>query len=109
MSHKKLTDKQMEFIAPHLSKPARTGRSRCDDRTTVNGIFYVLPTGCRWADMPKKYGTKSSAHLRFQKLQQKGVWKKISSDLIKTAHRQNRISLQKVSVDSSSIPAKKRK
>ena len=31
-------------ITPHLSKPAKTGRPRNDDRTTINGIFFVLPT-----------------------------------------------------------------
>jgi len=57
--------------------------------------------------LPKKYGSKSAAHLRFSELQQKGIWKKILSNLIKSAHKQNKINLQKISVDSSSISAKK--
>lgn len=40
-------------------------------------------------------------------MQQKGIWKKILTHAIKYAHKQNKINLQKVSVDSSSIPAKK--
>ncbi len=110
MIHKGISDAQWSTIAPQLPRPAKTGRPRCDDRTTVNGILFVLTTGCRWADMPDmpdKYGSKSTAHLRFQELQQKGIWKKILSKLIKSAHKQGRIDLQKISIDSSSIAAKK--
>ena len=57
--------------------------------------------------MPDKYGSKPAAHLRFQELQQKGIWKKILSKLIKSARRQGRIGPQKVSIDSSSTAAKK--
>ena len=107
MIHKEMSDVQWNTIVKHLPKPAKTGRPRCDDRTTINGILFVLTTGCRWADMPDKYGSKSTAHLRFQELQQKGVWKKILSKLIKLAHKQGKLNLQKISIDSSSIAAKK--
>jgi len=33
----------------------KTGR-RADLRDTFNGILYVLYTGCRWVEVPKKYG-----------------------------------------------------
>ncbi len=67
----------------------------------------MLATGCKRADMPDKYGSKPAAHLRFRDLRQKGIWKKILSGLIKSAHRQGKIDLQKISIDSSSIAAKK--
>ena len=107
MQFTELTDKQWKMIQKHLPPPARTGRPRSDDRTTINGIIYVLITGCRWSEMPEKYGDDSTANLRLRKWQQKGIWKNILSDAIKSAHRQNRINLQKISVDSSSIAAKK--
>ena len=86
MIHKEMSDVQWHTIAPQLPKPAKTGRPRNDDRNIINGILFVLTTGCRWADMPDKYGSKSTAHLRFQEMQQKGMWKKILSKLIKLAH-----------------------
>ena len=59
------------------------------DRNIIIGILFILTTGCRWADNARiKYGSKSTAHLRFQELQQKGIWKKILSKLIKLAHKQ---------------------
>lgn len=57
--------------------------------------------------MPKRYGSKSTAHRRLQTWQQNNVWKNILSGTIKTAHQSGKIQLQKISVDSSSIPAKK--
>ncbi len=107
MIHKEISDAQWSAIAPQLPKPAKTGRPRHDDGTTINGVLFVLTTGCRWADMPDKYGSKSTAHLRFQELRQKGIWKRILSRLIKSAHRQGKIDLQKISIGSSSIASKK--
>ena len=107
MIHKEMSDVQWNTIAPQLPKPAKTGRPRNNDRNIINGILFILTTGCRWADMPDKYGSKSTAHLRFQELQQKEIWKKILSKLIKLAHKQGKINLQKISIDSSSIAAKK--
>ncbi len=39
--------------------------------------MFVAITGCRWTELSIQYGSKSTAHKRFQDLQQKGVWKKI--------------------------------
>jgi len=107
MIHKEITDKQWSIIEKHLPKPAKTGRPRCDDRTTINGILFVLTVGCRWEELPKMYGSKSTAHLRLQNWQQKGIWKKILSGIIKSAHKQSKINLRHISIDSSSIPSKK--
>src|SRR6516225_2845359 len=56
MSSIRLTDRQWAFIRPYLPAPARTGRPRADDRCTIEGILYVLITGCRWQDLPRVYG-----------------------------------------------------
>jgi len=48
-----LTNWQWDFIRP-LSPPlARTGRPRADDSRTIEGILYVLITGCRWQDLSR--------------------------------------------------------
>jgi len=107
MQFTELTDKQWNMIESHLPPPVKTGRPRCDDRNTINGIIYVLISGCRWSEMPRQYGSKSTAHLRFQNLQEQGAWKKILSSAIKSAHKQGKLNLQNISVDSSSIAAKK--
>ncbi len=57
--------------------------------------------------MPKRYGDDSTVNLRLRRWQDLGVWKNILRGAIASAHNQNKINLQKISVDSSSIPAKK--
>ncbi len=94
-------------MEPHIPPHAETGRPRDEDRKIINGIIYVLTVGCRWDDMPKKYGDDSTANRRLNSWQQKGIWKKILSGIIKSAHKSGKINLQKISVDSSSIPNKK--
>lgn len=107
MNFKELTDAQWEAMAPHLPNPARTGRPRADDRRTVNGILYVCITGCRWAELPKRYGSKSTAHKRLQDWQRNGTWEKLLREAVRQANRQGRLQLEAISVDSSTVPAKK--
>ena len=107
MQFQELTDKQWSMMEPHIPKPAKTGRPRSNDRKIINGIIYVLISGCRWSEMPKMYGDDSTANLRLKKWQEIGVWKKILRCAIKSAHKFGKLNLQKISVDSSSIPNKK--
>ena len=107
MQFTELTDKQWEAIQKHLPPHASTGRPRSNDRVILNGIIYVLIAGCRWDEMPKRYGDDSTANRRLNKWQQNGIWKNILSDAIKSAHKSGKLNLEKISVDSSSIAAKK--
>jgi len=43
----------VEYDRTTYSKPAHTGRPRSDDRMIINGIIYVLISGCRWSEMLK--------------------------------------------------------
>jgi len=83
MMFSELTDEQWRLIEPHLPSPARTGRPRNDDdRRTVNGIVYVLTTGCRWMDMPAAYGSHKSIWERHKNWSQDGTWKRIMDALV---------------------------
>lgn len=46
-----LTDDHWKLLVPSIPTPAYTGRPRADDRSTINGILYVLMSGCRWMDI----------------------------------------------------------
>ncbi len=107
MKYQELTNKQWNIIEPHVPPPAKTGRPRDEDRKIINGIIYVLTTGCRWDDMPKKYGDDSTANRRLNRWQQKGIWKKILKSAINSAHSSGKINLRYISVDSSTVSAKK--
>lgn len=42
------------------------GRKRADPRKILEGIFYVLRTGCQWNAVPREYGAGSTVHRYFQ-------------------------------------------
>jgi len=46
MEFRELNDGEWELIRHLLPPRARTGRPRADDRWVINGILYVLITGC---------------------------------------------------------------
>ena len=58
-----LTDAQWTRIAP-LIPPAKPGGAprRVDMREVLNGIFYVLATGCQWRALPKDLPPRSTVH-----------------------------------------------
>ena len=56
-----LTDEEWALIAPLIPPAKRGGRRRTVDlREIVNGIMYVLSTGCQWRYMPKDLPPKST-------------------------------------------------
>jgi len=102
-----LTDEQWELIEPLLPKRARTGRPRAEDRKTINGILWVLRTGARWADMPRKYGAPSTAHVRLQTWQAQGVWENIWRTLLASLDEKGKLDWSKAHLDGTFIAAKK--
>jgi transposase len=62
-------------IKPLLPPRSRVGRPRTDDRMVLNGILYVLTTGCRWMDMLLEYGSYKTAWrgLRSGRMKEYGI------------------------------------
>ncbi len=48
-------------------------------RKALEGIFYVLRTGCQWKALPWEYGSGSTVHRRFQEWLEAGFFEKIWS------------------------------
>jgi transposase len=71
-----LTDEEYALIENFL--PPERSESR---RSLVNGILYVLTTGCQWRQLPKDFPPKSSTHDYFVELQCTGVLKRIHNAL----------------------------
>src|SRR5579872_2068551 len=48
-----LTQTQYDWLAAQLPKPTgTTGRPAIPNNELLNGILFVLKTGCRWMDIP---------------------------------------------------------
>ena len=66
-------DQVKPAIPPEPPKP-KGGRPRMDDRRALNGIFYVMRTGCQWKALPRSLGASSTVHDRFQAWVEQGVF-----------------------------------
>jgi transposase len=107
MRFAELSDKQWDFIKPHIPPQPIVGRRRADDRRTINGILYVLITGCCWHDMPRCYGAYQTAWRRLKRWSKEGVWSRILAAAQKQAYAVGKLSLETVAVDSTLIDSKK--
>ena len=58
-----LTDAEWALVERFIPPARRGGRRRTVDvREVLNGIFYVLATGCRWRALPKDLPPRSTVH-----------------------------------------------
>src|SRR3954462_11570964 len=58
-----LPDAEWALVEPFIPPAKRGGRKRTVDvREVLNGIFYVLATGCQWRALPKDLPPKSTVH-----------------------------------------------
>ena len=103
-----LADTEWALIEP-LIPPAKHGgrRREVNVREVLNGIFYVLSTGCQWQAMPKDLPPKSTAHAYFSLWDWDGTLERIHETLyVATREREGReASPTAAIVDSQSAKA----
>lgn len=78
-----LTDEEWNLIEPHLP-PARKPRGKkakegkpVDRREVLNGVLFVLTTGCQWRQLPKDLPPRSTVHEYLMDWRSSGVLAKI--------------------------------
>jgi len=64
-------------LLPPDKPPGANGRPPVPNRTVLDGILYVLRTGCQWKMVPRQYSSGSTCHLRFQTWVRAGVFERI--------------------------------
>src|SRR3954447_14849959 len=102
----KISDKLWDMIDPILprEKPNNTvGRPVIPFRKVLDGIVYVLRSGCQWKMLPKEFGSGSTCHRRFQQWVQMDIFKKIWIILLKEYDHKKGIKWTWQSIDSISI------
>lgn len=68
---------RIEPLLPRLRRSRKGGRPPLPQRQVLDGIFYVLRTGCQWKAAPPEFGSGSSLHRYFQRWQKRGVFRKL--------------------------------
>ena len=58
-----LTEEEWALVEPHIPPGKRGGgKRRVNMREVVNGVMYVLSTGCQWRSLPKDLPPRSTVH-----------------------------------------------
>ena len=61
-----LTDDEWAYVAPLIPPPKPGGgKRRTDMRAVMNGMMYILSTGCQWRYLPKDFPPYSTVHHYF--------------------------------------------
>jgi len=68
-----LTDDQWSLLQPYMPAPAKTGRPRADLREVLNGILYLVRTGCQWRLLPKCFPPWSTVHTWYRRWRTDGT------------------------------------
>jgi len=69
-----LTDEEWSLVSPLIPPAKRGGRRRSVDiREVINGLLYILSTGCAWRYVPKDLPPKSTLFEYFDLWTYRGV------------------------------------
>ena len=78
-----MTDEEWRVIGPHLPAANSTGRPRAwPMREIINGIFYVMRSGCPWRLLPSDLPPWSTIYRWFAQFRDEGRFEKINHALV---------------------------
>jgi len=98
--------KQMVELLPPQKLPRTPGRPALPHRQVVNGILYVLRTGCQWKSLRKEwFGASSSIHACYQAWGKAHIWKKLFQLLLRFYAKRQGICWRWQAIDSKSVAA----
>jgi len=99
--------RRLRRLLPAQIEKKGPGRKRADNRRVINGIWYVLWTGCQWKAVHKDwFGVCSTTlHQRFQEWQQNGVFEALMREFVGFYARRRNIQWKWQAIDSKSCPS----
>jgi transposase/quinol monooxygenase YgiN len=102
-----LSEAQWASVRPLLPPAHREGRPRADERRTLEGILYVLRTGCRWRDIPAEYGSGVTCWRRLTQWQTDGTWDRIWPILMATLDGEGRLAWARAFLRGTIVPTRR--
>lgn len=100
---------EIEPLLPKHPPDPRGGAPREPDRPCLEGIMYVLRTGCQWQMLPKsdRWPSGSTCWRRLAEWTRAGVWPQLHRSLLSRLGAAGAADPKTVVVDSASVRAKK--
>jgi putative transposase len=83
-----LTDEQFALLQPLLPRPKRTGRPPADLRDVLDGICYLVRSGCQWRLLPHDFPPWSTVHTWYRRWRLDGTWQRLNDALVPQVRRQ---------------------
>lgn len=97
---------ELEPLLPAPPSPAQGGRTRANDRTLLDGMLYVLWTGCPWRALPRAvFGPWQTVYDRFAEWQRAEVVEQIWARCLPRYDRKQGIDWQWPAVDGTMVRA----
>ena len=100
---------EIEPLLPARRPDPRGGAPRVPDRPCLEGVVYVLRTGCQWKMLPKgdRWPSGVTCWRRFREWTAAGVWPQLHRRLLNVLGAAGAVDLGTAVVDSASVRAKK--
>jgi putative transposase len=104
----KIPDEMWQRISPSLppeKEPGTPGRPPVPFRKVIDGILFVLRTGCQWKALPDCFGSGSTVHRRFQQWERAGIIDAIMRVMLAWYDRRRGIDWEWQAADTKMAPA----
>lgn len=101
-----LADQQWSMIEKLIPRADPGGRPRTVEmREVVNGILYLLRTGCSWRHLPHEFPPWGTTHYYYRRFRIDGTWERIHDRLRERVRRKvgKKPTPSACTVDSQSI------
>jgi transposase len=96
-------------LLPPEKAPGTPGRPSVPLRRVLDGILYVLRTGCQWKAVPRAFGSGSTCHRRFQQWAQNGTWERLWHEQLVWYDLEHGIGWEWQAADSATVPSPPRR
>ena len=100
---------EVQPLLPPEKPPGTPGRPVVPFRRVLDGILYVLRTGCQWKAVPQEFGSGSTCHRRFQQWVADGTWERLWRDQLERYDAEYGIGWDWQSADSATVPSPPRR
>ena len=97
--------RHIQPLLPNYPRSPRGGRPRVNLRQVMNGIYYVLRTGCQWKAVPTYYGSGSTIHRYFQEWTAKGIFEELWKSQLQRYGKRRGIAWRWQSLDGTMTKA----
>ena len=70
------------MIKDHFATGNYGNVRKYDRRNLINGVFYIIKTGCQWRFLPEEYPPWKTVYSFYKRARDKDIWERMMRDLV---------------------------